>query len=192
MANNLKWDTKGSTYYWIITLDPNYQQDGKYINSVNVLTGYSKVESQHETTDKVHLLKRKIITLYTNGYLKRAIKIQFFKNTGVYIDKNLDPNFLTIYPNKYDIASHNHDAVYKQFGTFLDTFYDKISKNESLDNVLPVYKKAKTHDDFTNPNNYDFKGIGQLYAHASRLSLNGHPAGVVEHFIREYKIKKGW
>ena len=187
MAVKLKWDTKSSTYFWNITLDENNP-----VNTISIMSGYSKVENQHENTDKETLLKRKIINLYINGYFKRSKRIDIFQNTGVFIDKKLDPCIITLYPTTFDIPKQNQELIFKKFGSFLIDFYDKINNNKSLDNILPTGRRIKSQDDFLNINSFNFKSPANLYAHASRLLINGHAEGAVNSFIQKYKELKQW
>jgi len=187
MATKINWDTKASTYYWTIELDQNNPA-----NTIPKISGYSKVEGQNEATDKANMLKRKILNLYTNGYFKRCVRIDIYQNTGVYIDKKLDPCILNLYPTSYNIPTQNHDVIYKIFAPFLNEFYQRINANKSLDNILPVYRKIKSQDQFLDIHAYNFKNIGQLYSHAARLSINGHPEGAVSNFIKMYKDKQKW
>ncbi len=187
MSTRIKWDTKSSTFYWVITLDPKNPN-----NTISVMSGYSKVENQHENADKEAMLKRKIINLYTNGYFKRSLKIEIYQNTGVFIDKKLDPCIMVLYPTSYDFPKGNHEIIFKKYGAFLNDFYHKINSNQSLDNILPYSRKIKSQDDFLNINAFKFQSPANLYAHASRLLINGHPNGAVENFITQYKTKMSW
>lgn len=182
-----KWDTFYSTYYWNIHLDLNHPQ-----NSIEVLTGYSKKVGESEAQDKEQLLKRKIINLFLNSYFKRMFRIDFFMRTEFVIDKKRDPKILVIYPDHYDIPEANHDVIYKKFGVFLKEFYDRIDQHRSMDGILPKGRAFISGDQFLNPDNYKFKTVGHLYAHASRCSIHGHPPGEVEAFILKVKALNNW
>lgn len=187
MPAKTKWDTKSSTFYWSIQLDPSHPK-----NTISLLTGYSKVEGQAESSDKETMLKRKIINLYTNGYFARMRQINIFQNTGVFIDKSLDPCIIQLFPKHYNIDPANHQAVYKRYGAFLEDFYQRINANKSLDNILPQTRRIRSQDQFLDINAYSFKGPANLYSHAARLLLHGHAEGAVNHFIDSYKKKMQW
>lgn len=182
-----KWDTFYSTYYWVIHLDKNHPA-----NTTEKLVGYSKRVGEHEAQDKDQLLKRKILNLFLNSYFKRMTRIEFFMRTEFAIDKKRDPNILNLFPTHYDIPELNHDIVFKRWGVFLKDFYDRVNKNKSMDGILPKARGLKNPDDFLNTDNYEFKNVGQLYAHAARCITHGHPPGAVNDFILKYKILRGW
>jgi len=186
-----QWDTVHSSYFWIITLNPNYH--GARPNTTDKLTGYSKRVGESENQDPDALLKRKIINLYTNSYLDRCTKIEIFTRVGFVINKATDPRLMTLYPTYYDIDELNHASVLKRFGVFLKAFYDEKTKvTPDFKKLLPGSRQMKSKDDFLNPDKYNFTNPAQLYGHASRLLTHGHAPGEVDHFIREYKTRKKW
>lgn len=181
------WDVFHSTYYWTINLDPLHPA-----NKVDKLNGYSKKVGEHEATDKDYLLKRKIVNLFLNGYRTRAKSIEFYKSTEFLIDKKRDPKILILYPESYEIPELNHDVIFKTHGHFLKDLYQAIKDNRDLKNLLPTSRRPKSLDSYLKVENYQFKHSHEMYAHATRCLRMDFPQGLVEDFIRNYKVLKGW
>lgn len=183
-----EWDDIYATYYWYIHLDPKHPD-----NSTSLLTGYSKKNNQKEASDKVQMLKRKIVNLFNNGYFKRITKIEIKMRVDDWINKKYDPIILELFPTHYNIPEANHDYTYKNFGTFLHEFYEAIRTRQPMDKVLPPAKRTgASQDDFLNIHARNHSTVAHLYSYASRLSRNGHAQGAVDDYIRKYKDLKQW
>lgn len=183
-----KWDTEFSTYFWQIHMDYKH-----VFNTTPMLTGYSKVRDQSEAQDKDYLLRRKICMLFKNGYFERMKRVEFFFKTAEVMDKRKAEKILICFPKTYDIPEANHDIIFKKHGMWLKTFYELINSGQSIDDILPkVRREGVDKDQFLNVESHEFPSTGHLYAYAARLSAHGHPPGAVEHFIRQYKQRKGW
>lgn len=179
-----KWDSEGATYCWDIHLDKNHPA-----NSIEKLRGYSKARGQSEAQDKDYLLRRKIGMLFQNAYFQRMTRIDFF----VILSFNRYEKILTLYPTYYNVAELAHEEIYKKHGKWLDAIYQRIRSGGPIVDLLPKVKKAVTNkDQYLDIDRYDFKNVGQVYAHAANLHRYGHAPGAIENFIRGYKSKKGW
>jgi hypothetical protein len=187
--NGINWDKFYSTYYWKIYLDENHPKNS---TSVEFLQGYSKVENQRESADSTHLLKTKIFNLYKNGYFERAKKIEIYQRLDEIINTKNDIKILILKPKEYQINPDYSDIIFKNFGLFLEDFYNRIIKAAPMDNIVTYKRKAVNNTDFLNVNTVKLNNLQQLYSYAARLSLNGHPSGEVTHFINKYKEKKQW
>lgn len=187
--NSPKWDTEHSTFYWRIYLDPNHAQNNP---DVKHLDGHSKQRHQKENSDLVILLRRKIINLHNNGYFKRMQRIAIKQKTDFAIDKRKDPTILILYPTHYEIPPLNQATILKLHGSWLERFYECINKNLSMESLLPTGRKIVSQDQYLDITKFHFRNIAQLYSHAARLLLNGHPEGSVNHFIERYKELKKW
>lgn len=181
------WDTMYSTYFWKIHLDKTDPR-----NTAECLTGYSKMLNESEAQDKDYLLKRKIVNLFTNGYLTKATRIEFFARVGTVVDKSKDPNILIVYPTHYDIPELNHSVIYKKFGVWLTDFFYRINNKKSMDDILPAIRKPKSKDDYMNIERHQFSTVAQLYTYSAKLLVHHHPQGEVDNFILKYKQKRGW
>lgn len=187
--NSINWDKFYSTYYWKIYMDQN---NAKNSNSVEFLQGYSKVENQRESADTTHLLKTKIFNLYKNGYFERSLKIEIFQRLDDIINTKNDIKILILKPNEYQINPDYSDLIFKNFGLFLEDFYNRIKKAAPMENLVTYKRKPINNTDFLNVNTVKLANLQQLYSYAARLSLNGHAAGEVTHFINKYKELKQW
>ena len=186
-----EWDVHYSTYYWEIYLDPMSEHNSAL---VKCLTGYSKKEGQSEARDIHYLLKAKLMNLNKNGYFERILYIKIFQRTGEMINKRFDPCILMVYPKHYVIPDDNHDLIYKRFARFLDELYRRKKDNLSLEGLLPRLREKWSKDDLINitfMSKY-INNFQQLYTHAGKLLIHGHPEGAVENFIRTMKQLKGF
>ncbi len=186
-APTKEWDDLTASFYWYIHLDRKHAD-----NTTDMLTGYSKKVNQKEATDKVQMLKRKIINLYNNGYFNRIKYIEIKMRTEAYINKKYDPVILILEPANYKIPELNHDYVFKNYGVFLKDLYDRIWNKKSMEGLLPFAKRNGNQDDFLNIHARNHSTEAHLYSYASRLLRNGQAPGAVNDYVRKYKELKGW
>lgn len=181
------WDTHYATYYWNIFLKP------EYCNGATVLTGYSKKCEQNEAQDKIMLLRKKIVSLYTNGYLLKSERIEFFMRKDFVINKRIDPKILILQGSNYNFPEESHEYMFKNHGEFLKNFCYEITRAKpDLELLVPRSRKMANQDDFLNVQKCSFQNEGQLYSYASRLINYGHAPGAVNNFIHQYKSLKNW
>jgi hypothetical protein len=172
---DFKADSERSTYRWVITFT-----NGKQIY------GYSRKQGKPEVSDKVKLLKRKIIMLSKNNYLdpSKALCLEFFKRTdiGEYNDK-----LFTMFPQYYQLHNNvkfnNHDPII----SFLDMVYNqvKLGTLNQLDYKSVGYSKIK-EDDLFSMKSGRFADLSQLQKFCRDMSIEGFPFERIQHFQREY------
>jgi len=175
---DFKADSERSSYRWVITFT-----NGKQIY------GYSRKQGKPEITDKVKLLKRKIIMLSKNNYLdaSKALSIEFYKRTniGEYMD-----HLFTMFPKYYqlhgNVKFNNHEPII----SFLDTVYNlvKLDKVGQLDYKMVGYSKIK-EDDLFNIESGRFKDVSQLQKFCNDMAIEGWELERIQHFQRQYLDK---
>jgi hypothetical protein len=172
---DFKADTERSTYRWIITF-----ANGKQIN------GYSRKAGKPEITDKVKLLKRRIIMLSKKDYLdaSRTTSIEFYKRTniGEYMD-----HLFTMFPKYYQLHNNTRFNNHKPIISFLDTVYDlvKLGNIGQLDYKMVPYSKIK-EDDLFNIVSGRFPDVSQLQKFCNDMAIDGYPLERILHFQRQY------
>ena len=179
----IKWDFINSTFYWKIYLDHNNPANSK---DVIALTGYTKQERQRESQDTVHMLKTKMYNLlYKQKYIERMERIEVYQ-----IKENI--KILILRPDGYDINPNHLDTIFKNYGLFLEDFYNRYKNGLSMDGLITPKRKAISEDDRLNVNIIKLKDLSALYSYAARLLIHGHPEGAVNNFIHKYKELKQW
>lgn len=185
----IQWDKLYSTYYWKIYLD---KKNPKNSFNVEFLQGYSKVEHQRESQDTTHLLKSKILNLYKNDYFNRIERIEIYQRLDAIINTKNDIKIMILEPNKYDLNPNFLDKLFKNYGLFLEDFYNRIINGLPMDGIIREKRKAISEDDRLNINLVKLQNLSALYSYAARLLIHGHPQGAVNNFILKYKELKQW
>lgn len=180
--NTINWDRLNSTFYWKIYLDKTHSKNSPNVES---LTGYTKGEKQRESQDAVHMLKSKIFNLNKNGYFDRMERIEIYQN-----EENI--KILVLRPDGYDINPNHLQAIFKNYGTFLEDFYNRRKNKLSMDGLITPKRKAISDDDRLNIDKVKLYSLSALYTYAGRLLIHGHPEGAVNNFILKYKEKQQW
>jgi len=178
-------DSKDSTFWWHIHLDRT-----NALNSVDLLTGYSKFRGQDEAADKKLMLLRKIVTLHRNGYFDRSRQIDIYMRVGPFINKAEDRLIMQLTPK----MARLHESILEHTETveFINNFYDYMKAGKDPAALLPKPKANFSKDDYFNVEKQSLRiGVDtlKLNAYTARLMKNGHPVDAVVNFFNQYKAK---
>lgn len=190
ITNNANWDKMYSSFYWNIHLNPAHE---KNMPHVKMLTGYSKKIGQDEAKDKKDLLIRKIYTLASsNGYLDRALRMEFYHKKNQIIDKSTDSLVVTLFPNTFRFAEQYLKPDYERIQIFLNDLYQLRREGKSTDNILPKKKTFFSKDEYFDISKIHFNLPDQLENYCAKLVKNGHAWPQVMQFRLKYSQLKNW
>lgn len=176
-------DKLTATFWWEIFLDPN-------TNVAEKIVGYSKFQGHDEAKDKRQLLMRKVIMLFSHGYLNRCTSICFYWRCGEFIDKQRDQMMFVLKRDAVEIAPR----FLKDFELckFFEKFYHMIRTGKDVKTLLPAAKARFSKDEYLNID-MQHPRIGtdemKLNNYCTRLIRNNHPFPQVAKFSADYKAK---
>lgn len=178
-------DKMTSTFWWEMFLDP-----AQPLNCVEKMTGYSKFQGHDEAKDKRQLLMRKVIMLYTTGWLNKSTQICMYCRVGEFIDKKRDEMMFVLKRDHVELSPRYLQDF--ELVRFFEKFYQMLRSGKDVKTLLPAPKAHFSKDEYLNID-LQHPRIGtdemKLNNYCARLIRNGHAFGAVNHFFTQYKEK---